>query len=172
MVNLSWLNLENQKIEVGTLKKESSFIIYSSTVQTEKEDVTIQVKLFSNWHVHSFEINQGNDNLFKGSYTDQWLVNGELLKCEEEISFIDISLTPFTNTLVINNMKENNLHKKKVPMLFIDCENNEIKICHQLYKINGNEVHYENIETNYINTLQINANGFIVNYPESFRLLE
>lgn len=83
--------------------------------------------------------------------------------------FIDISLTPFTNTLPINylNISENN--SQKIDVLYIDVLKHQIRPVQQQYTRTAvNKYLYENIESDFKAEISVDEMGLVTSYPELF----
>ncbi|MDF2515648.1 MAG: hypothetical protein K0R59_944 [Sphingobacterium sp.] len=82
---------------------------------------------------------------------------------------IDISLTPFTNTLPINNLQLKIGDSKEIDIIYIDLINNQITPVRQRYtRTDFNEYLYENIVSDFTVHIQVDENGLVLNYPGLF----
>lgn len=69
-------------------------------------------------------------------------------------------------------MKNNKIKKEAFPMLFIDVANHKFKIVQQQYTLMGDEVLYENLNSNYSKTLTIDQDNLTLDYPNAFTRLK
>lgn len=104
---------------------------------------------------------------------DKWLVNGVLEKKFEGYDGIDISITPFANTLAINRKKLQEEESIEMRIIYIDvikmkCE----PIAVRYTRLSESEVEYENLTNEYNVVLDVDENGFIKNYPGFFKQLD
>jgi len=87
--------------------------------------------------------------------------------------FIDISLTPFTNSLPINGLQWQEEGKREVEVLYIDVLANQLRKDTQHYTRNGpHNFIFENDGGNFIANITVNDDGFVTNYPELFEMLK
>ena len=170
MKSIEFFNIETGAIEKGNLILSESLIIYNSTIQSGETLFKIEVRINPDWSVNQFQILKNDVIILSGKKSKNlWHINQEILITDESIDFIDISITPFTNTLPINFMKESNRQKKTFPMLFLDVEKEQVKICHQAYSFHTDFILYENMETNYSNQLTVDEDGIVSKYPNAFK---
>lgn len=170
MKEITWQNVETKLLEEGLLASvHPNQKQYTSTINHPDGDISISLTMNHSWFVSHFSINQKELPLFSGTReSNHWVINGEALFFEEDITFIDISLTPFTNTLPINHMKQNQLTKTTFPILLFDVMKASFILCHQTYTLKKEKVLYENIDTNYFNVLTVDELGLVTDYPEAF----
>ncbi|MEQ7219372.1 putative glycolipid-binding domain-containing protein [Vagococcus fluvialis] len=173
MKEIFWKNLEDGAVESAELVKFSQFLLsYSSIIETDSMTYTLMVYFTHQGVVREFEIKENEELIFIGRKNRNWWINGDSLSNSQNINFIDISLTPFTNTLPILFMKNNKIKKEAFPMLFIDVANHKFKIVQQQYTLMGDEVLYENLNSNYSNTLTIDQDNLTLDYPNVFTRLK
>jgi hypothetical protein len=82
---------------------------------------------------------------------------------------IDISVTPFTNTLPINRLKLNINESRDIKVIYINLPAEELNVMEQRYtKISDTEYVYENTQTNFKAIITTDNNGIVTNYPGIF----
>lgn len=174
MKDISWKNLENGAVESAELVKFSQFLLsYSSIIKTDYKIYTLMIYFTHQGVVREFEIKENEELIFIGRKNTNWWINGDSLSNSQDIDFIDISLTPFTNTLPIMFMKNNEIKNKAFSILFIDVVNHKFKILQQQYTLLGdNKVLYENLKSNYTNTLTTDSDNLTLDYPNVFTRLK
>jgi hypothetical protein len=105
-----------------------------------------------------------------GQWTDK---EGTLYRKFNECSFVDISLTPFTNTLPLKGITFTPGEAEQVEVLYFDILNNEVRTDVQRYtKINTANYHFENDGGNFSVEIEIDADGFVTRYPNLFDMLK
>ncbi|MFP3675094.1 putative glycolipid-binding domain-containing protein, partial [Bacillus sp. SIMBA_031] len=83
--------------------------------------------------------------------------------------YIDISLTPFTNTLPIHHLKLQENNPQEIDVIYIDVLNHHIKPAQQRYtRTAANKYLYENIQTYFKAEILVDENGLVVTYPDLF----
>ena len=98
---------------------------------------------------------------------NQWFnEKGELLSQFSCCTDIDISITPFTNTLPINRLHLPAGSSKEDTVLYINLPACECKPVKQRYTNLGNNIYkYENLATGFISNIEVDEDGYVVNYP-------
>ncbi|GAA0884388.1 putative glycolipid-binding domain-containing protein [Sphingobacterium siyangense subsp. cladoniae] len=139
-------------------------------------NVNYTLKIDRNWGIQEFEIKTeigGHRNLIGGTKSeDRWSVNGIARPECDEFLFIDISLTPFTNTLPINNLRLDVGQSAPIDVLYINILEDEIKPVRQLYtRKKKDEYLYENLDTNFSAAITVDQKGIIKSYPGLFELV-
>jgi len=91
---------------------------------------------------------------------------GELLSNFNECADIDISLTPFTNTLPINRLNLSEGSSKEINVIYIDLPKAQCKPVKQRYTNLGNGFYkYENLDSGFTSSIEVDENGYVINYP-------
>jgi hypothetical protein len=84
---------------------------------------------------------------------------------------IDMSITPFTNTLPIRRLKLQGGQSKEITVAYIelpsltiatDCQRYTCLVPNKLYR-------YESIDSDFTRDIEVDSNGLVVNYPGLFR---
>ncbi len=82
---------------------------------------------------------------------------------------IDISLTPFTNSLPINRLQWRLNKPQQIKVLFLDILSQEILAVQQRYtKLSETEYKFENVPNDFEAIINVDDSGMVVNYPELF----
>ncbi len=169
---LLYKSLEHCKIQ----KQDDGFNVESVIIghyqhQVYKIDYLIRVN--EDWSARGFEIRseiEGVEAPIAGSKTgEDWLVNGTVRPDLRGLLYIDISLTPFTNSLPVNNLRLEVGQSQDIKVLYVDVLNNEIKAVSQRYLKKGKDLYlYENLAKNFSATIKVDEHGFVKDYPELF----
>jgi len=146
---------------IGSFDGKLYFVSYHITIDEE-------------WCVQNFTIESevnGKKSEIKGIRNgNEWEINGSNHPDFTNFKYIDISLTPFTNTLPINNLKLSEMQSREINVMYIDVLENEIKPVKQKYsKIEKFEYLYENIPKNFEAKISIDDSGLVENYPSLFK---
>jgi hypothetical protein len=123
------------------------------------------------WNIKAVYIDCQSDAAFKISLTkqknNQWCnEKGEWLSQYDGCTDIDISITPFTNTLPINRLHLPVGSSKEDIVLYINLPTSECKPVKQRYTNLGDKIYkYENLVTGFISNIEVDEDGYVVNYP-------
>jgi hypothetical protein len=179
--NLNWKGLDDPTVEHCTIIRSTGNIVVKSKIEGLVNNVhTIaeyELQLTTSWIVYSVDLNINNDNTKQsvklmhnkaGEWTDASMrVVHELDGCID----IDISLTPFTNTLPVKRLCFKTGESRELKMLYIDLHSFDVKAQPQRYTYLGNNHFvFEALDTGYKNEITFTPDGFVRNYPGLFEL--
>lgn len=100
---------------------------------------------------------------------DGVLLNGVIVPEYSDVKDIDISLTPFTNTLPINRLKLVDNEKQVIQVLYFDILEKEIKPVKQVYTKLGVDLYrYENFDKSFSADIRVDEQGLVSHYPGLF----
>lgn len=102
-----------------------------------------------------------------GHWTDEF---GKALPEFDGCIDIDISATPFTNTLPIRRLNLKPGQVEPIRVLYIHVPTLETELWNQRYTgLQPNRVRYESIGSDFMRDLEIDDDGLVVTYPGLFR---
>jgi hypothetical protein len=86
---------------------------------------------------------------------------------------IDISITPFTNTLPIRRLNMHNTERQEIRVVYILLPDQEISIDCQRYTCleSGRRFRYESVDSDFTRDIEVDKHGLVVTYPGLFRRL-
>ncbi len=177
MKTLIWQGITFQSLEYFKLTENGkSFIVDSKIIGSyESKMYTVDYHLIIDlsWKIQEFiinsEINTVINKLTGRKIQHEWEINDTIHSDFKGFSFIDISLTPFTNTLPINNLKLNEGDSQEIKVIYIDILNNLVKPVTQQYtRTAPHTYHYNNLQTDFKSDILVDESGLVVNYPGLF----
>ncbi|WP_330747361.1 putative glycolipid-binding domain-containing protein [Chryseobacterium sp. CP-77] len=177
MKTLIWKGIFYQSLEYFNLQSDDKNYTVESKIIGCLEDkiysIEYKIHIDKDWLVQDFliesEINKVKRTLTGKKIQDQWEINGVVNPEFDHFDFIDISLTPFTNTLPINNLKLSERDSQKIDVLYIDVLKHEIRPVQQQYTRTAvNKYLYENIVTDFKAEISVDESGLVTSYPELF----
>jgi uncharacterized protein len=134
-------------------------------------NVKYKLEINTRWEIQSLFISVQSDTSFTISLQKdkegQWMddkgkIQTQLAQCTD----IDISLTPFTNTLPINRLNLPVGTSKEIAVIYIDLPKNHYKPVKQRYTNMGNGIYkYENLESGFTSMLEVDKDGIVLNSP-------
>lgn len=97
----------------------------------------------------------------------QWLnEKGEHLEAFDGCVDVDISFTPFTNSLPINRLQLTKGEGQNISVVWVDIKNGDVKRVKQRYLNKGSKIYkYENEHSGYISELIVDDEGYVIDYP-------
>lgn len=88
-------------------------------------------------------------------------------------NFVDISLTPFTNSLPVNALHLNEGDSAEFDLVYFDILENNIRRERQKYtRMPGNIYRFENDGGAFTAHITVDADGFVTDYPNLFEMLK
>jgi len=106
---------------------------------------------------------------FESDGKGNWFENGQHIEKFDGCIDIDISLTPFTNTLPINRLKLSENTSKQIQVLYLDILGQQINSVQQKYtRLSPNRYKYENVPNDFVSIISVDESGLVMKYPELF----
>ncbi len=177
--NIIWTGKFYHSIENCTLTKTIAGNEIISTIIGDYESqiykVEYHVKTNKNWETTFVNLKAQVNNsyqLFTLEKQDgKFLLNGKPDDKLKNIFDIDISLTPFTNTLPINRLHLKDDERKIIEVLYFDILEKETKTVKQIYtRITADRYIYENYNKSFKAEIKIDEQGLVVHYPNLFEM--
>lgn len=177
MKTLIWQGIAFQSMEYFSIQENDKYIQVASKIigcyENNMYTVDYRLTIDPEWNIQEFtiesEINTVKNRLTGKKYQDEWEINNVINLDFKGFNFIDISLTPFTNTLPINNLKLSENDAQEVKVIYIDVLNNIIKPVTQQYtRIATHTYHYDNLQTDFKADILVDESGLVVHYPKLF----
>ncbi|GHA48546.1 hypothetical protein GCM10007103_31810 [Salinimicrobium marinum] len=177
---ISWKGIEtgNQTIENLSLKENSKNITVTSLVKGIRNNHSISfnylLKITNDWKVESLRIQSlletRPDIKLRSDLNGKWFNEDDKhLKHLQDCIDIDISVTPFTNSLPINRLKDKLRIRTELTVLYFDVINWEFKSVKQYYtKIKDGVYLYENASSSFKAKIFTDKEGIVLNYPNLF----
>jgi hypothetical protein len=174
-----WQDWAGSGIEHLVLKEGpnefASDAVILSTVDDQVFAVRYQIRCEADWRVREIEISgigsdlavelrsDGAGNWFGESGVPQPQLRGAI--------DVDISITPFTNTLPIRRLNLQNGEKREILAVYIQLPNLAITTDRQRYTCleRGRRYRYESVDSDFTRDIEVDAHGLVTNYPDLFR---
>jgi hypothetical protein len=137
--------------------------------------ITYHVVCDSSWRVNRVEISELGSGLVTelasdgvGNWIDQ---SGTALPQLTSAIDIDISITPFTNTLPIRRLNLQGGQSKEITVAYIEVPGLAIADDRQRYTclVPGKLYRYESVDSDFTRDIEVDSDGLVVNYPGLFR---
>jgi hypothetical protein len=176
--NILWTGLEYHSLEncILTISDKGSEIHSSIIGSYAKELYKIEYRIQTNqyWETTFFEIKSQLDNAieitnFRKVGRESWNVNGQPDGKFDGCIDIDISLTPFTNTLPINRLNLSEKEGEQIKVLYVDVLGRKMMPVQQKYtKLSQTDYKFENVPNDFESVITIDDLGLVVKYPGLF----
>ncbi|MCJ7932899.1 MAG: putative glycolipid-binding domain-containing protein [Chryseobacterium sp.] len=177
MKTLIWQGILYQSLEYFKIKENGDRYTIESKIigcyENKMYTADYKILITQDWTVLEFviesEINTIKNILTGKKRQDEWVINNVIHPDFKGFEYIDISLTPFTNTLPINNLKLAENSSRKIDVIYIDVLNHHIRPAKQQYTRTAlNKYLYENIETDFKAEISVDEAGLVISYPKLF----
>ncbi len=174
---LIWKGIIYNSLEYFKLTQQGGFFMVDSNIIGYYEDkiytLKYHLKIDEHWNVQGldleYEVNRVNKRIKGNKVKNDLEINGSIIIDFQGIDYIDISLTPFTNTLPINSLNLEVGESTDIKVLYFDILNDGIKPVHQNYsKTNMLTFQYKNVPKDFEADLEVDHLGLVVNYPGLF----
>lgn len=180
--NIIWESLDEIGQESLLIAEDDSNIITESVVLGVYEELPYRIwyniNCDKNWRVREVTVkSMGRDSKKMNLISDgkgNWNIDGKIAENLKGCYDIDISVTPFTNTIPIRRMNLEKGESHKINVIYIDAINFMIRPVIQCYTYlsEKNNVHkylYENLSSGFTSEIYVDDNGFIIEYPELYK---
>ncbi len=179
MRHLYWRPVTHNGFESLFFDEEpDAFCVDSVVLGIEQgEAFRLHYRLWLNhqWQVTSFRISHlpyGTEYRFFRDTNDFWS-RGDLLGDDDGqwagCTDLDISCTPFTNTLPIRRLKLKVGQSADINVLFVECPQLKIKTAPQRYeRLSELEYRFTSLDSDFTAVITVDADGFVTDYPGLF----
>jgi hypothetical protein len=153
------------------------FVIQSTIVGSYEQKVyTIMYHIQTNahWECLDFTVDsQINDSQMRRSWhreNKHWKnESGDILPEFDDCLDLDISLTPFTNTLPINRLHLNDGEKRQIKVIYFDILDVQVKPARQYYTcIDQSSYNFQTDDSDFEATIAVDDDGIVMDYPGLF----
>jgi uncharacterized protein len=174
-----WQDWAGRSIEHLVLKEGPTQIASDAVVLGTVDDqvfaVRYKIRCEADWRVREVEISEvgsdiavelssdGAGNWFGASGVPQPQLRGAI--------DVDISITPFTNTLPIRRLNLRKGETREILAVYIQLPNLAITTDRQRYTCleAGQCYRYESVDSDFTRDIEVDSNGLVTNYPDLFR---
>jgi hypothetical protein len=177
--NIIWTGKLYHSIENCVLTKRAVGNEITSTIIGAYENqiykIEYQIRTRKNWETTSLtlqaQFNNSNELLTLEKKEGEWLLNNKRIGELKNIFDIDISLTPFTNTLPINRLQLKHNQRRTIEVIHFDILKKETKPVKQIYtRLARHEYIFENYDKSFKANIKIDEEGLVVEYPKLFEM--
>jgi hypothetical protein len=176
--NIIWKGQLYNSIENCLVRMSNRKIVATSTVigyfQNTIFKLEYRIETSRNWETLLVEIqtqfqNRNENIVFKSKGKGKWTKNGKPVNDFDNCIDIDISLSPFTNSLPVNRLKLANNEAKEINVLYFDILDQQVKAVKQKYRrLSETEYKYQNIPNDFEAVIVVDELGIVLQYPGLF----
>lgn len=176
--NIVWNGVAYNSIENCIVDFNSAGAAIRSVItgSYDKTPYVVRYAIHTNdkWHTIMVEVEtQAFDKIQKHAYiTDgngHWFANRQQLPAFDHCTAIDISLSPFTNTLAIRQLNLAVGAHARIRVLYFDILEQQIRPVEQSYtRLAANSYKFETVPNDFEATITVDESGLVQNYPGLF----
>jgi hypothetical protein len=169
-----WKGILPNTMEYCTIE-ESDGITVTGYITGKLKEIPLHcayaLTLDNQWNVQSVHItldtNQERLSMAYAKQGNNWCdAQGAHLPALDGCTDIDISLTPFTNSLPINRLHLPEGASKEITVVYFNLPAGEVKPATQKYtRLDKHRYRYENPGTGFTSVIETDEDGFVINYP-------
>lgn len=178
-----WKTLSEIGLEHLVLLKDDEGIAANSVILTMGENMPVRI-LYNiycdlDWKVNKFDIQifdgEHKNIVLQSDGNGKWITDtGESVKKLEGCIDIDISATPFTNTIPIRRLSLKLGESREIKVVYIDIYKFSITAVNQRYtcvesNINAFKYRYENLNSGFMAEFFVDKDGLVIDYPDIFK---
>jgi len=173
-----WKGIYYQSLEYCSIKFSEEQLEVVSTILGIHEGTEYKIDYTAiakpNWEIVSCRIESRlrefvDVRTFRNDGEGNWTNNGQPISECKGCTYIDISLTPFTNTLPINRSQMQVNEFRRIKVLYINILEQTIASVEQQYtKISDYKYQYENVPNDFEAEITVDKWGLVKEYPGLF----
>lgn len=177
-VNVLWTGREYYSLENCLVNFTTENIEISSTIvgyyQNKLYLAEYFIKTNNNWETFFVNIKYRINNIenkiqLEKDSNGNWLLNNDKEDKFKNCIDVDISITPFTNTLPINRLQLSQNTEQQIKVVYINIFEQEIKPVEQIYqRLSDTKYLYKNVPNDFEAEIEVDESGFVVDYPYLF----
>lgn len=156
---------------------ESGPVVQATVIGTEdgkiyKTDYVI--KCNEKWHTLALDLSCYYDDILsehqlRGDGMGNWILDGKEAGMLKGCLDIDISQTPFTNSLFINRVKLQEGSMQECNLIYIDVLQRELKVKPQQYtRLSRYQYRFANVPNDFKALISVDDNGIVTDYEGLF----
>ncbi|WP_040214624.1 putative glycolipid-binding domain-containing protein [Clostridium polynesiense] len=182
-VDAIWKTLNETGLEHLFLLKDDESITANSVILTMRKDMPVRIlyNIYCNldWKVNKFEVQifdgKSKSIVLQSDGNGNWTTDaGKSVENLYGCIDIDISATPFTNTIPIRRLSLKSGESREIKVVYIDTYNFSLKPVNQRYtciesNLNSCKYKYENLNSGFMTEFFVDKDGFVIDYPHLFK---
>jgi uncharacterized protein len=176
---IAWTSLVDNTSELLTIYHREGLEIRGTVVGAADEQpvgLSYRLKADDNWYLSEVTV------IFEGlaPFEAYFVKKGEWwfdkdnnhLKEFDGADDIDITLTPFTNTLPIRRIRLQPMESQEITVIYFDMSELKVYPARQRYtNLGNNNYRFEHLDTGFMAIIGVDDDGFVVDYPGLFKMV-
>ena len=180
IIKATWQNWEGDATEKITLRETKEGIFVDSIISNAgRESFTVRYTIFcdASWRVRKCEIESTEKKerlLLESDGLGSWSNNSIAIAELNGAIDIDITATPFTNTLPICRLKLKEIQTEEISVVYMTVPKLNISAERQQYSclVPNRRYRFEQLDTGFVREIETDENGLVLMYPGLFRRIQ
>ena len=170
MREVTWIAEDSSTVERCHLSEEGGSVRVSSVIEGFEEECAYELEADSKWAFRALNIRFGGRTVAVAYDDDQWRVNGAP-RCDlSEAREVDISVSPFSNTLPIRRMQLTVGESVDIVTAYVTLPDLAVTTDPQRYtRVSETEYLYESRDSDFRRTISVDEGGLVIDYPGLFK---
>ena len=172
VADLAWRGLEIDSLERLHIDEGTSSIRIQSIVDSARGRFSYEIVCDRNWVFRTLRLEAATGERAVELESDgkgEWTVDGEWRSDLDECIDIDLSGTPFTNSLPIRRLDLAIDDEADLMVAYVDFEELNVLPDSQRYtRLDEDLYRYESLDSDFTRDITVDASGFVVEYPGLF----
>lgn len=165
----TWYGVENSSVERLNFT-DGEQICIRSTVDTGDEDYHYEMTLNGGWVFLALAASTRGGRTLRLRRGDAWYVDGQLRRDLAGAIDIDLSFSPFTNTLPIRRLNLPVGASAEIITAYVEAPSLRVSPDPQRYTRVADDAYlYESLDSDFSRRVTVDADGFVLDYPGLFR---
>jgi uncharacterized protein len=175
-----WKGIRPNTTEYCSIKQEPNGIVVRGQITGLLEDRPINIyyaiNLDKDYQINAVHLQCPFNNSFDVSLLhkdEKWYdLQGNHLSQYDDCDDVDISITPFTNTIPIRRLHLTLGESRKIPVIYIDPLENTLTRTLQRYTyMENSRYRYENLTSGFVSEVITDSTGIVVEYPGIWKMI-
>jgi hypothetical protein len=171
VADLAWRGLEVESLERLHID-EGSTIRIQSIIDSARGRFSYEIVCDRDWVFRTLRLEAATGERaieLESNGKGEWVVDGVRRTDLDECIDIDLSATPFTNSLPIRRLDLDIDDEADLVMAYIDFEELTVLPDEQRYtRLDEDLYRYESLDSDFTRDLTVDASGFVIEYPGLF----
>ena len=176
-----WRTWSGEGLEHAVLNRNADYIEVQSAVISGPIHagfaVLYAVRVDSEWstlEVRASIIGASTSVYLRRTENGHWFdSNNQQLHSLDGIVDVDLSITPFTNSLPIRRLKLCVGESAEIAAAYVSFPELEVSLDRQRYtRVASDRYRYESLDSDFVRELSVDRYGFVITYPGLFRRIE
>ncbi|MGO1182872.1 MAG: putative glycolipid-binding domain-containing protein [Micrococcaceae bacterium] len=170
MITTRWLSLTDPAtVEQCGLEQDEHGVLVRSTVSGLADPIEYTLRATSAWQFTRLSLTIGDRQLRVERTADGWTVDGEPRRDLAAANDVDLSVSPFSNTLPIRRLELPVGASAEIVTAYVDLPAGTVTTDPQRYtRTAAQEYLYESMDSDFSRTLTVDGAGLVVDYPGLF----